>query len=125
MGQSEYELEAYAAAAVARFNIMTDVEDIDNVLPADFALHQNYPNPFNPATVISFDIERSTEVELSVFNSLGRKIKTLFDEHAAAGSYDVVWDGTDSKGHSVPSGVYFYVARIGASTQTGKMMLLK
>jgi len=125
MGQSEYELETYAAAAVARFNIMTDVEDSENLLPADFALHQNYPNPFNPATVISFDIERSTEVELSVFNALGRKIKTLFDEYAAAGSYDVVWDGTDSNGRKVASGVYFYRLKTADSSVSKKMLLLK
>jgi len=125
LGESEYELEAYAVSAREKFTVMTAVEDDPAVLPTGYTLNQNYPNPFNPETIISFDIERAAEVELEVYNALGQKIKTLFDGHAAAGSYKVTWDGTDNDGQKAGSGIYFYRLKSATTSVSRKMLLLK
>ncbi|PKK84718.1 MAG: hypothetical protein CVT49_02520 [candidate division Zixibacteria bacterium HGW-Zixibacteria-1] len=125
MGESLGELQAYAFRAKEKYNIMTDIIIQNRILPRDFTLHQNYPNPFNPVTGIRFDIDRATQVELSVFNTLGQKVITLFDDHAAAGSYEVVWDGTNRTGQEVASGLYFYKLTTAESSETRKMLLVK
>ncbi|MGD9547110.1 MAG: T9SS type A sorting domain-containing protein [Candidatus Krumholzibacteriia bacterium] len=84
-----------------------------------------FPNPFNPTVEIRLTNGRNKSAKVTVFDIRGRTIKEIYSGILTDSPSRVSWDGTDSKGHSVPSGVYFYVARIGASTQTGKMMLLK
>ncbi len=94
-------------------------------LPTTYSLAQNYPNPFNPTTAISFSMPTSGKAKLEVFNILGRLIATPFDGEAMAGENTVIWDGRDSQGDAVASGVYLY--RLSADTyiETKKMMLLK
>lgn len=98
-------------------------------LPKVFALHPNTPNPFNPETTISFDIPERSEVQLTVYDLLGRKITVLSDGVAAAGSYTIRWDGRDTFGHPVSSGVYILHFQAGETSpsfsQTRKMLLLK
>ncbi|MBD3257082.1 M6 family metalloprotease domain-containing protein, partial [candidate division GN15 bacterium] len=77
-------------------------------LPVSFELAQNYPNPFNPSTTIQFDLDESAEIKLTVYNSLGQKVRTLVEGTYPAGITDVVWDATDKDGQSVASGVYLY-----------------
>jgi hypothetical protein len=80
----------------------------ENLVPLKFALYQNYPNPFNPSTTIHFDIQAKSHIKLDVFNVLGMHMKTLVNEIRDAGTYDVVWDGTDDAGHAVSTGSYYY-----------------
>jgi len=94
-------------------------------VPVVFELSQNYPNPFNPVTKISFAVPVETNVELSVYNVLGQKVRTLANEAKKPGYYSVVWDGKDSKGESLPSGVYFYKMTADGFSSTMKMILLK
>jgi methionine-rich copper-binding protein CopC len=94
-------------------------------LPTEFALAQNYPNPFNPSTEISFSLPVASQVQLTVFNVLGQKVTTLLDEQMAAGEHTVTWDGHNSDGASVSSGVYFYRISANSFSQTKKMMMLK
>jgi len=94
-------------------------------VPVVFELSQNYPNPFNPVTKISFAVPVETNVELSVYNVLGQKVRTLANETKKPGYYSVVWDGKDSKGESLPSGVYFYKMTADGFSSTMKMILLK
>jgi len=95
-------------------------------IPTDFALAQNYPNPFNPSTIIEYALPGKAHVEVSVFNVLGQKIRTLVDEDQTVGYYSEVWDGTDDNGNSAASGIYFYRIDAGDEyTETKKMMLLK
>jgi hypothetical protein len=89
-------------------------------LPKTYALNQNYPNPFNPTTEISFDLPKSSHVELNVFNVLGQNVKTLVDQNMAAGSHTLTWDAS-----GVASGVYFYRIKAEDFTATKKMMVLK
>ncbi|MCP4582491.1 MAG: T9SS type A sorting domain-containing protein [candidate division Zixibacteria bacterium] len=104
----------------------TSIEDnLETVLPEKFNLYQNYPNPFNPTTIIEFEIQKQSDVEITVFNILGRKIRSLVSENLSAGKYTARWDGTNESGISVASGIYFYSLRIGELTKTKKMVLLK
>ena len=83
-------------------------------------LHQNSPNPFNPATTISFTLNETCDVTLSVHTMGGRLIERLVDGRRYAGSYDMPFDS-----RSLPSGMYFCVLKAGSSTDTMKMVLLK
>jgi len=94
-------------------------------LPTEFALDQNYPNPFNPNTTIKFALPVASEVELNIYNILGQKVKSLVGGHLEAGYYSLVWDGTNSGGVAVASGVYFYRIKAGEFTQSKKMILIK
>jgi hypothetical protein len=97
-------------------------------LPKAYALDQNSPNPFNPSTTIAFEIPESnngTRVVLTVFNIRGQKVVTLVDELKDAGRYSVNWDGRNSAGQSVSSGVYFYRLQAGDFSAVRKMVILK
>jgi len=94
-------------------------------LPISFSLEQNYPNPFNPTTEIAFALPTDSYVELNVFNILGQKVTTLVSGDMPAGNHVFTWDGTDSDGGSVASGIYFYRISSDDFTAAKKMMLLK
>lgn len=96
-----------------------------STLPAGFALSQNYPNPFNPATSIQYDVPAPVRVTISIYNILGKRVRTLVDELKVAGSYTVNWDATDSEGRRVSSGMYFYRFQAGTVTATRQMVLLR
>ena len=93
-------------------------------VPRSIKLNQNYPNPFNPTTVISYSIHKTTKVQLAVYNVLGQKIRTLFNDMQEQGIYKVIWDGNDDVGKAVASGIYFYRLITDGHSQTRKMILL-
>lgn len=93
--------------------------------PTSFVLHQNYPNPFNPSTTINFELPRSGNVQIKIFDGLGKEINTLVNEIYEAGSHKVVWDGKTSFGTHAPSGVYLYTMRTNGFNETKKMLMLK
>lgn len=103
----------------------TDVAPGNEILPKRFALLGNYPNPFNASTVVKFQLSRPGFVELTVYNILGQKIRTLVKEQMTAGPKQVSWDGTDDLGHLLASGIYFYKIITVEGRQTGKMTMLK
>lgn len=87
-------------------------------------LFQNYPNPFNPTTTINFSIkEMDEEINLSIYNTRGQKIRTLYKSLPVAGNMSLVWDGKDDGGNSVGSGIYLYRLR-GESFSIARKMLL-
>ena len=86
----------------------------------EFSLAQNYPNPFNPSTTISYSIPEQSQVELKVFDVLGREVAMLVNKEQSAGSYKVEFDGSN-----LTSGIYFYRIQTGYFLQTKKMVLLK
>ncbi|MFQ5636535.1 MAG: IPT/TIG domain-containing protein [bacterium] len=93
----------------------------EEAIPLEYVLGQNYPNPFNPSTSISFAIPRSGTVKLMIYNLRGRLISTIVSGRVAAGRYKVEWDGTDSNGANVASGLYVYRLQAwGASDGSGK-----
>ena len=94
-------------------------------LPGDYSLSQNYPNPFNPSTKISFAIPLAGNVALSIYDILGRRVRSLTDERYEAGKHEVFWDGKDDSGSSVASGVYFYRLATKDKVISKKMTLVK
>ncbi|MFQ6093617.1 MAG: M6 family metalloprotease domain-containing protein [bacterium] len=122
-------------------NIGASVEPEAEV-PDGFTLGQNYPNPFNSATTIRYSIpgiKQRAESEgrgedselyalrttLKIYNILGQEVKTLVDEPQGPGYYTVTWNGRDSSGRELPSGVYFYRLEAGVFTDTKRMLLVK
>ncbi len=93
--------------------------------PSDYELYQNYPNPFNPTTVIKYDLLKRYKVNLSVYNLLGKKIRTLVDGLHMPGCKSITWDGKDNNGSLVSSGVYVYRLKVGNNTQSRKMIFLR
>lgn len=91
-----------------------------NAVVVEFALHQNFPNPFNPSTQISYDLAQAANVNLAVFDLLGRQVATLVNGSQQAGRYSVNFDAT-----MLPSGMYFYRLETEQFTDIRKMMLLK
>lgn len=91
----------------------------------EYALLQNYPNPFNPSTVITFAIPRQEQVQLTVYNAIGQRIRTLIDSQRPAGSHAVVWDGKDNLGREVASGTYFYELVAGTFSKSARMLLVR
>jgi hypothetical protein len=102
----------------------TSVQD-KNELPKEFSLDQNFPNPFNPSTVISYQISAVCQVQLKIFDSIGREVAELVNEEKAPGKYQVGWNGENKNGVKVPSGIYFYRMTTGNYSLTKKMLLLK
>jgi serine protease len=94
-------------------------------IPADFSLSQNSPNPFNLSTSIFFFLPTPSEVDLTIYNILGEKVKTVAQGWLEAGSHTVTWDGTNESGSVVASGIYFYKLNAGDQVVTKKMSLLK
>ncbi len=90
-----------------------------------FALYQNYPNPFNSNTKIAFDIYKPGNVKITVYNVLGQKIRTLFNGYQPTGPNHVEWDGKNSTGSTVSSGIYFYRLEAQNYSKTKKMLLVR
>ena len=101
----------------------TGVQERQNQ-PGRFQLHQNYPNPFNPSTVITMSLARSAHVNLTVYNILGQRIRTLVDQMQAAGQFRVAWDGANDLGVPAPAGLYLYQMQADDYTETKKMLLI-
>ena len=106
-------------------SITAVVEVRDESLPQSFTLSQNYPNPFNPETTIRFDLPRSEEIDLAVYNLTGQKVATLAHGLREAGTYTLRWDGQDNDGRELASGVYMYRLEAGERMETRKLLLLR
>jgi hypothetical protein len=90
------------------------------VIPGKFRLEQNYPNPFNPSTTITFALPKSSVVQLTVYDMLGREVALLVNETRGAGLYEVKFDASN-----LSSGVYLYKLQAGDLVQTRKLLLLR
>ena len=108
------------------------VEDSSNIHienegqhPTAFALLQNYPNPFNPTTTLRYDIPENSHVTITIYDMLGRQVKTLINQTQDSGFKSVIWDATNDYGKPVSAGVYLYQIQAGEFVQTRKMVLLK
>lgn len=97
---------------------LTGVDD-ENVLH-EFTLHQNYPNPFNPSTTISYEIPRSSNVTVSIYNILGQKMYDLVDMYQTSGTYSITFDAAD-----ISSGIYIYTLKAGDMVASRRMLLVK
>ena len=95
------------------------------VIPGAFELYQNYPNPFNSNTTIEYDLKKNSHVELVIYDILGRKIIQLANHDETPGKKSVYWNGTDSSGNPVSTGVYIYNLKLDDVSFTKKMVLVK
>ena len=113
-------------SSLYRYRLPSGIEEQHN---KSFELNQNYPNPFNPSTEIIYTVpstEAGVDVSLRVYDLLGREVITLIDGIMEAGEHSVEWDGTNSSGGKVESGVYLYQLKsTNGYIDTRKMILLK
>jgi len=85
----------------------------------------NHPNPFNPTTTIQYNLVNDSNIELSIFNINGQKVKTLINENQTKGQHSSTWDGTDNNQKSVSSGIYLYKLKTDRNETINRMLLLK
>ncbi|MCD4828644.1 MAG: T9SS type A sorting domain-containing protein [Candidatus Cloacimonetes bacterium] len=91
-----------------------------------YGLHQNYPNPFNPETTISFVMKLDGPTTLDIYNVKGQLVRRVFNENTTADQrYRIVWDGHDTNGSGVGSGIYFYRLTQGSFVETKQMILMR
>ncbi|MFZ4622334.1 MAG: Kelch repeat-containing protein [Bacteroidota bacterium] len=108
------------SGVIMKYAAPTAVTHSPDVLPGNFVLRQNYPNPFNPTTTINYQIPAETQVNLSVYDLLGRVVITIVDGVQQEGMHSEIFNGS-----SLSSGIYFYRLRSGEYVQTHRMVLLK
>lgn len=101
--------------------LVTDIEsDFTETIPTEFKLNQNYPNPFNPSTKIQYQVAKSSNVSLKVFDVIGNEVATLVNDFKPAGKYEIEFDAG-----KFSSGIYFYKLKAGNFIETKKMILLR
>jgi len=106
-------------------DIITTRDKEQAYIPDEFVLYQNYPNPFNPSTTIQYELPVPTDVQLKIYDILGKEVKTILMEFQKPGKKMYQWDGRDNRGRVVSSGVYFYQLQTSKFLQTKKLLLLK
>jgi len=114
------------------FSTVIDDKNYELTFPDEYRLYDNYPNPFNPVTTIAYDLKAWSIVNLQIFDIMGRKLMTLESSVKAPGHHYTMWNGKNSKGFQMASGVYFYRLTVedaitgkNAYTKVEKMMILK
>jgi hypothetical protein len=90
-----------------------------------FAILQNYPNPFNPSTTIEYQLPKSGNVEIKIFNVTGQLVKIFDRTFQALGMHAIVWDGRNNNGQTMASGLYIYQVAFENLILTKKMLLIK
>ena len=96
-----------------------------DLIPDEYALHQNYPNPFNPVTTLRYDLPEDALVNITIYDMMGRSIKSLVNSNQSAGYRSIQWNATNNAGQPVSAGLYLYTIEAGKFRQTKKMVLLK
>ena len=94
-------------------------------LNSDFKLYQNYPNPFNPITSLQYDLTKDGVVNITIYDMMGRLVKTLVDGSQTAGFKTAQWDATNDRNEPVSAGIYHYTVQLGKHREAKKMLLLK
>jgi len=101
-------------------SVITSIENTkEDRMPTDFSI-SNYPNPFNPETTINYTLPESGNIQVKIFDVLGRELKTLVNEFSASGSHSVKWDGSNYS-----SGIYFCSITFKGKTLNNKMLMMK
>jgi hypothetical protein len=106
-------------------DLVTDNDDMVNVIPVASYLADCYPNPFNPATTVRYGLKDAGSVRINVYNSRGQLVRSLVNDAKAAGTYSAVWNGLDNSGRPVSSGLYFIRMEARNLVQTKKALLMK
>ena len=101
-----------------------DLDD-DSAMHLDYKIHQNYPNPFNPVTILRYDLPEDAIVSITIYDMMGRQVKTLINGFQTSGYKTIQWNATNNIGQQVSAGLYLYTIQAGKFRQTKKMVLLK
>jgi len=96
------------------------ISQISSIVPDKFNVYNNYPNPFNPATKIKFDIAKSENVRVAIFDVTGKEVARLVEQRLNPGTYELIWDAKNS-----PSGIYFMRFESNEFNVTKRLSLLK
>lgn len=123
-GTVQYRLKQIDTDGSFEYSDIVEVE-LESNLPTEYSLEQNYPNPFNPSTTIKFDLPKQQKVSLKIYNILGSEVVTLVNEEKEAGRYALQWNGRNSFGGRIASGLYIYRIKTPEFTSTKKMLMLK
>ena len=94
-------------------------------IPLEYSLGQNHPNPFNPVTTLGYDLPEDAMVNITIYDMMGRQVKTLVNGSQTAGYQSIQWNATNNTGEPVSAGLYLYTIQAGEFRQTKKMVLLK
>ncbi len=105
---------------LARWFSLIGIQGISSEIPKEYKLYQNFPNPFNPSTTINFDIIKSGDVKIVIYDILGREVKTIVNEYAEPGKYKVVFNADN-----FASGLYFYKITTNEFTDVKKLLIVK
>jgi hypothetical protein len=116
LGANRSDMGAYGGGD----SLIVGISDNGEISPNLFTFSQNYPNPFNAQTNISFPLHLPCHVNIDIYDILGRKVATIFDDDKSAGEYQVIWNASDAS-----SGIYFYRIAAGNKIETKKMVLLR
>ena len=103
--------------------LITSIEENTSFVPTKFELAQNYPNPFSTSTAISYKLNKESEVNVTIYDILGREVKTYLTKQQGTGIHGVTWDGKNNWGMRLSSGVYFYKVKVDNESQVKKMIL--
>jgi len=117
-GESQWNVPSSWGDAIMVDDMVGVKENIES--PTSFRLSANYPNPFNPVTRIPFIVDKTCEIELSVYNIMGYKVATLVNEMVNAGSYEVLFDASNFS-----SGIYYYQLKSASESTMRKMVLMR
>ncbi|MEJ2049636.1 MAG: T9SS type A sorting domain-containing protein [Calditrichota bacterium] len=122
------------ADTTIKFSALTDISgnyQIDmptligsktNNLPVKFELAQNYPNPFSSSTIIPYNIHKQSDIQVTIYDILGREVRKFAIGHQTAGSYNILWDGRNNFGQIVANGIYLCKLQVGGESQVKKMI---
>lgn len=97
----------------------------NHLIPESFIMHQNFPNPFNPFTTLQYNLPENSLVNITIYDMMGREVRTLVNQVEDAGYRSIIWDATNKYGKPVSAGIYLYQIQAGEYIQTKKMILLK
>ena len=128
----DYQIYIHPDSVIVESNLITEVNinltpligSGNTTLPQITELKCNYPNPFNPTTSISFSIHEESNVELTIFNIMGQKVKTLVNSNLVQGNHFVIWNGDNESIVPVCSGIYFYKLNVNGKTEAVRKCLL-
>ncbi|MCF7806023.1 MAG: CHRD domain-containing protein [Candidatus Marinimicrobia bacterium] len=104
---------------------ITNTKDEPDELPDSYSLYENYPNPFNPVTTIKYSLPERSQVQITIYDVLGRRVVTLVNKVQEPGQYSIKWNAKDRYGGAVSTGVYFYRIHAGDYESIKKMVYLK
>jgi len=101
------------------------VSIMDETFSLIYKLHSAYPNPFNPVTTLNYHLPENGQVNITIFDMMGRVVKTLINYQQTAGYKSIQWNATNDRNEPVSAGIYLYTIQAGKFRQTRKMVLLK